>query len=163
MKEYIYGGIIGIVLAAFGFVPYLVFVEILDAQNGPPNISQQNSVVSWDATTTNADGTPMTDLAGYVLVVTDETVDLNNPSNPLLPPIARVRIDDPLAVESPGDILFTGLTGQNYRVWVSAFDTSENQGSWGVPFLINLDDGKIPGAVVNVKVTVQVIVEVTNP
>jgi hypothetical protein len=68
--------------------------------------------LAWDAPTTNADGTPLTDLAGfYVYYGTASGV-----------------YGAPVDAKNVTSYTLTGLTpGQTYFIAVAAYDTSQNQ------------------------------------
>ncbi len=77
--------------------------------------------VSWQAPTTNVDGTPLTDLAGYRIYVSTSTPACGGPS--------VVKVISPLLVPSEGQRLtyqVSGLAlGTTYAVAVSAVDLAE--------------------------------------
>jgi len=78
----------------------------------------RNVTVSWVTPTVNADGTPLSDLAGFY--VRYGTASLSYSSS--------IRIDDP----SVGNYVVQGLNaGQTYYFTVAAFDTAGNTGANG--------------------------------
>jgi Fibronectin type III domain len=79
--------------------------------------------LSWNAPTTNADGTPLTDLVGYRVYVST--------TNPSCPGTPSMSVASPTSAPSSGETAsarITGLTaGSTYFVRVSAVDTANNE------------------------------------
>jgi hypothetical protein len=75
--------------------------------------------LAWDAPTTNADGSPLTDLAGYYVYYGTASGVYGSPVD------AKNYTTDASNVVT---YTLTGLTpGQNYFIAVAAYDTSQNQ------------------------------------
>jgi hypothetical protein len=109
--------------------------------------------LAWDAPTTNADGTPLADLAGYVLAVTGPAVDLRTGGTPL----ATLDLKDPTPVNADATPLLAGITLTKVRFWILAYDASGNKSAWSNP----AEYDKIPpDPAKNLRVTVTVTVEV---
>jgi hypothetical protein len=103
-------GLTGILLSASG-----AFAGILDA--------------TWTAPTTNADGTPLTDLASYRVYF--------GTSSPVCPGPSFRQVAAPSPIPASGDTVnyrLTGLqTGTMYSVAVTAVNTSGNESACSVP------------------------------
>jgi len=87
----------------------------------PLHMEAASLTVSWQAPTTNVDGTPLTDLAGYRIYVSTSTPACGGPS--------VVEVISPLPAPSEGQRLtyqVSGLAlGTTYAVAVSAVDHAE--------------------------------------
>ncbi len=79
--------------------------------------------LSWDAPTTNVDGTPLTDLASYRVYAGTSSAPCPGPSHQVVP--------SPTSTPTSGDVInyrLTGLiTGTTYDVRVTAVDTNGNE------------------------------------
>jgi hypothetical protein len=74
--------------------------------------------LAWDAPTTNADGTPLTDLAGYKIYYGTASGTYNSPRSPK-------------DVENVTTCTLTGLIpGQTYFISVTAYDISNNESTY---------------------------------
>jgi len=127
------------------------------AETGPqlPVPANPQSVLQWDAPATNADGTPLLDLAGYVVALSLPGVDLNQGSAPLIQvDVTEATITEqaiaPLVVAQPEGI---------YQLWVRAYDDAQNLGAWSDPLLIQIDAAR-PSVPTGLRIKVTVIVEV---
>lgn len=93
--------------------------------------------LSWDAPTTNTDGTPLTDLAGYKVYcgqaagVYDSPLDAGN--------VLSYRVSDSLAVDG------------TYFCAATAYDTSGNESTYSNEVTFPLDR-LAPGAPINLRV-----------
>jgi len=134
----------------------LWFLMLL-AEEGPvlPVPMTPTSVLVWDAPTTNVDGTPCDDLAGYVVAISGATVDLNAGGSLL----AQVQVPDPLMTQQSVTPLASQRAPGLYRLWVLAYDTAGNKSTW-TPLLVQGPDGVAPGPVGGPRIRVSVIVEV---
>jgi hypothetical protein len=127
------------------------------AADGPqlPTPANPSAILQWDAPTTNADGTACTDLGGYVVAISDATVDLSAGGTPL----AQVQVADPALTQQAIAPLVSGRAAGLYRLWVRAHDLAGNVSTWSEPFLVLLDPigPQRPG---NLRMKITVIVEV---
>lgn len=127
-------------------------------QAGPnPQPVPPTAVLAWDAPTTNADGTPLTDLAGFVVAISAAAEDLNTGGVQL----ARVKVEDPVLLEQALTPLVEGLQPNTYQLWVLAYDESGNKSEWSQPLLLYLDRN-VPGAPGGLRIKITVIVEVNQ-
>lgn len=140
-----------LMVGSFALLVGVVFAQTV------PTVSK-TATYSWTAPTTNEDGTPLIDLAGYVIAVSANGTDLRTGGTPL----ASQAVTDPAAVEVSATQLFASLPAGSYRAWVRAYDVAGNQGQWGEPFAFNLDPVS-PGVPTGLKVVVKVEVTVTTP
>ena len=126
----------------------LLVLAFLAADPAPPTVK-----LAWDPPTTNADGTPLTDLAGYVLAVSEATVDLRTGGVPL------ATLDLPGASQKAADAsaLLTGITLTKARFWALAYDDKANKSVWSNPAEW---DSIAPDAAKNLRITVTVTVDV---
>ena len=82
--------------------------------NGSNTGSSNSATLTWDAPTTNADGTPLTDLAGYKIYygtssgVYSVIIDVGN--------VTTFKVD--------------GLSSGTYYFAVTAYDNSRNEGGY---------------------------------
>lgn len=130
-------------------IPAIVSFMLAQTAGTPASLTSE---LAWDAPTTNADGTPLTDLAGYVLAISPETADLRAGD----PPLQTVKIESSSQLQSDLVELGNGLPGGTYKFWVSAYDTAQNQGQWSLPLTQQFDPVK-PGTPTNVRISVTVI------
>src|SRR3990172_2416361 len=81
---------------------------------------------TWNAPTTNVDGSPLTDLASYRVYF--------GTSNPPCPTSSFRQVASATAAPTPGTVVSFGLTGlvtgTVYFVQVTAVDTSGNESAW---------------------------------
>lgn len=112
-----------------------------------PAVTQGTCVLTWDAPQTNADGSPLTDLAKYRVYVGTAPGVKKGPS-----PTAEVLAPDADPVAgATGSWTCTGLTsGQKYAV-VTAVDQAGNESAESneVPFVL---DALAPGTPGNLRV-----------
>lgn len=132
----------------------LLSLPFLVAADAPSQLGSTGRV-GWTAPTTNADGTPCTDLAGYVLAVTSPAVDLATGGTPL----ATLDVPGAATTEVAVTPLFAGRSVGQYRLWVRAKDLTGNPSAWSAPLLVSYD-GVAPGVPSGLKITVTVVVEV---
>ena len=85
-----------------------------------------NSMLLWDAPTTNEDGTPLTDLAGYQLGIF--AIDVT-PGDPGVSPLGVLNVVNTNAVVSSVTTLALISEGR-YRFAVLAVDTHNNKSLW---------------------------------
>ncbi len=139
------------------FMFLLIFPLLFLAADGPslPVPINPASVIAWDAVTLNADGTPCDDLAGYVLALSDATVDLAAGGVSL----HEVLAGSPGLTQEVVAQLVAGRVNGVYRVWCRAYDPAGNLSAWSEPLLVALDTVP-PGKVQGMRVKVTVIVEV---
>lgn len=130
---------------------------LLLAETGPqlPTPANPGAVIQWDAVALNADGTPCTDLGGYVVALSDATVDLAVGGVPL----AQVQIGSPSLTSQALAPLVSGRAAGLYRLWGQAYDLAGNKSAWSDPLLVALDP-VAPARPGGLKVKVTVIVEV---
>jgi hypothetical protein len=135
----------------------LVLPLLLLGADGPvaPTPANPTAILQWDAPTTNADGTPCTDLAGYVIALSDATMDLATSG----PPLCEVRQSQPQVTTQSLAPLVSGRAAGVYRLWVRAFDAAGNESVWSDPFLVEIDP-TAPAKPGGLRVTVTVTVEV---
>lgn len=130
---------------------------LLLAETGPmlPTPATPAAVLQWDAPATNADGTPCTDLGGYVVAISEAAADLNA-AGALL---AQVQVKDPTLMQQALAPLVAGRTAGLYRLWAQAYDVAGNKSAWSDPLLVLLDPvgPQKPGGL---RMKVTVIVEV---
>jgi hypothetical protein len=122
----------------------LLFATLIVAQVAINWKAGQRSILDWDAPTTNADGTPCDDLAGFRAAISLPDVDLNATTTPLPAPIATVDVPGAAVSEVALTGLLTGLAKGNYRLWVLAYDDVGNESEWSEPLPIFYDPVK-PG------------------
>lgn len=110
-------------------------------------------VVSWQAPTSNVDGSELDDLGGYELVVTAEG------NSPDAQPASSVRVEARYT-QYQGPELWAGLAPGRYQVHVRAFDLVGNLSDFAPPALVDTTD-KPPAPPTLVTVQVKVVTEVT--
>lgn len=139
IKTVVFTTLLLALLGGFFYLGYAYAVELV----GP------NGGVSWDPPTTNVDGSPLTDLGGYTIVITsDETgITPDNPSNIL----NSIDVNDPLAIEAPLIDLLGPLGGGVYKVWICAFDFNGNHGPFSTSVSVEMDIDS-PSAPTNLKI-----------
>jgi chitodextrinase len=115
------------------------------AQTAPPKVSKK-AVLEWDAPTTNEDGTPLDDLAVYVLAVAPVGVDLATGGSP-----TRTIQTAGTETQLPIKDLVNGLSKGTYRFWVAARDTYGNQSLWSDVLELDVDP-RAPGRPGNLRV-----------
>jgi hypothetical protein len=103
----------------------------------PPTV-----VLRWTAPVTNADSTPLTDLAGYEIAVSLATVDLNAGGSALkvihlVGLTTRYDITAELSLLNP-------VVGTTYKFWANAYDTSDNKSAWSLPVEWTMTDRVAP-------------------
>jgi Abnormal spindle-like microcephaly-assoc'd, ASPM-SPD-2-Hydin len=90
---------------------------------GATRANAASLAVTWNAPTTNADGTPLTDLAGYHLYL--------GTTQPACPGASFLTVPSPTAQPAAGQTVNHRVTGLNagatYFVRVTAIDTSGNE------------------------------------
>lgn len=111
--------------------------------------------ISWEPPTTNADGTPLDDLAGYMIAVTAEGEDVNAGAAVL----AERLIDSPATLVFQDASILSELSAQRYSVWVAAFDTAGNVSQYSGPAPLDATT-LAPSSPSGVKVEVRVIHEI---
>lgn len=96
-----------------------------------------NAAATWDAPTTNTDGSTLTDLAGFTIVATDNGSGINpdDPANIL----NSMDVNDPNATEAPLISLIGPLGDGEYRLWINAFDVNGNYGPYSDKVVVKLD------------------------
>jgi hypothetical protein len=120
----------------------------------PPQVIPPGSEVRWDAPTTNADGTPLADLARYDVALTEVGI---------LPGAATLKV---IPVPEPAtkldvETLLGGQPAGAYHVWVRAVDLSENASTWTGPLEVYWDR-VAPMPPINLKIVVNVNVSVST-
>lgn len=125
---------------------------LLLAADSPPVPANPGAILQWSAVVTNADGTPCTDLGGYVVAISDPTVDLAAGGTAL----QQIQCTVPEQAIAP--LVSTRPAGL-YRLWVRAYDLAANVSAWSDPLLVILDP-VAPGRPGGLKVKVTVVVEV---
>lgn len=133
----------------------LPLLILLLAADSPPVPANPSATLQWDAPTLNADGTPCTDLAGYVIALSDATVDLAAGGVAL----CEVHASSPAVTQQSLVPLMTGRAAGVYRLWVRSFDRAQNLSVWSDPLLVDVD-AAAPGKSGNLRIKVTVIVEV---
>ena len=106
----------------------LFFFIICAGTNG----AEASITLAWQPSTTNADGTPCTDLAGYKIYYdTDQSgapydgADLAQGASPITVPVSSLA--DP---SNPAFVLSGLTTGTTYYIAVTAYDTSSNESGY---------------------------------
>jgi hypothetical protein len=94
--------------------------------------------MTWEAPTTNEDGTALTDLAGYEIAISDSGVNLNDSDIAL----ARIPIQDKTAVEWVGNQLSAGLPSGQYAWWIRAVDEAGNKSEYAGPVILTLKNSR---------------------
>jgi len=109
----------------------------------------------WDPPTVNADGSPLTDLAGFVVVVTRDGEDPNTTGTA----VAQLNVSDPAATQTIVDLtqLDPAIV---YRAWVAAYDDAGNRSPFTSTASALRIDEYVPAAPANVRVLIKVIIEV---
>lgn len=127
------------------------------SETGPqlPTPANPSAVLEWTAPTTNADGTPCTDLGGYVVAISDATVDIAAGGAAL----AQVQVTDPALTTQAIAPLVSGRAAGLYRLWAQAYDLAGNKSAWSDPLLVTLDP-IAPQRPSGLKMKITVIVEV---
>lgn len=148
------GGWFLAILGAAMVLSVLALVGVGWAQTAPQLVNDQ-AAASWTAPTQNADGTPLTDLAGYVVALSDSTQDLNAGGQSLV----TAKVADPAVTAYDLSPLLGGRQSGQYRVWVAAYDVAGNVSTWAGPVEVQLDS-LAPAAPVGPKVTVTLTVRV---
>ncbi len=122
------------------------------------------SMLSWTPSTTNMDGTPITDLKGYLITVSPDDVDMRVPGTPAIQTIKIEGTDLPPCIGEPCIVpafrLFEGLAPGSYKVWGQAYDLAGNRSPYSEPSDAFALDTVTPSAPSGMSVTVKVIVEV---
>lgn len=109
----------------------------------------QSAFLAWDPPSTNTDGTPCDDIAGYRAAISPPDADLNG-----LGPfddITMATIPDGATTEMQLTSFLAGRPAGDYRLWVLAYDDAGNESQWSDPLLITYDPTK-PGKPVKVTV-----------
>ena len=144
MKTLIAGITLGVVLLVLNG-------DFTSAQQAPSTVGKAGQL-QWDAPTTNEDGTPLDDLAGYTLGAFATGQDPNAGAEP----IASVETTETTAAISP---MLPTLSPGSVDFWVSATDTSGNRSVWEGPLSLTVDPTS-PGMPSSLRVTVNVTVTV---
>ena len=131
----------------------LLLPLFLLGQSSAPEPVQASSMVLWDAPALNTDGTPCTDLAGYVVALSAADVDLSAGGAPT----AQIQVVGAVTQQAL-EPMVTGLPPGPYKLWVQAYDGSGQKSAWAVPLDVVLD-ANVPGAPLNLRIKITVIVE----
>lgn len=108
----------------------------------------------WDLPTTNADGSPCTDLRLTEIALVGATTDLR--TTPTATVIARQSISSPETAMALGSML-SGRTPGPYRIQARCQDTGGNWSAWSLPADFSLDNGApMPPANLRISVTIQI-------
>jgi hypothetical protein len=110
---------------------FVLFLFICAGANG----AEASITMAWQPSTTNADGTPCTDLAGYKIYYdTDQSgapyngTGLAQGASPIIVPVSPVSsLADP---SNPAFVLSGMVTGTMYYFAVTAYDTSGNESGY---------------------------------
>lgn len=108
----------------------------------------RKAALMWEAPTTNADGTPLTDLGGYRAAITPMDVDLNVLGAPA--PLATANVPSSDTTQVALATMLDGRAAGGYLLWVLAYDTSGNESEWGGPLAIEYDP-TAPGKPINIQ------------
>ena len=103
--------------------------------------------LTWTAPTTNVDGSPLVDLAGYEAAAAAPTADLNTGGFPA----TTLKVDASTRAV-PLASLLTSVPDGDYSLWVRALDTSKNPSTWAGP-IAHRKDTLPPGPPTNPRKT----------
>lgn len=125
-------------------------VALAQVVGPPPAVVGRNVTFEWAPPVENTDGTPLTDLGGYVLAIADPAVDLNGSGAP----IETFIVADPAATEG---MLATTVADGTYAFWVRAFDAAGNMSAWAGPVVTAVDSrGPKPPSNLRLKIVIEV-------
>lgn len=130
---------------------------LLLSETGPqlPVAANPKAILEWDAPITNVDGTPLLDLAGYIVALSLPGVDLNQGTSAL----TQLEVPEAATTEQAIAPLVAGRPEGIYQLWVRAYDDAGNLSAWSTPLLIQID-AVTPASPTGLKLKVTVIVEV---
>ena len=140
---------------------------IADAQAPAPPVVKKsvNSEIAWGAPQVNEDGTQLIDLQGYLVAVAGSNIDLRQPNTN---PIRSIKYEGETLPQCPdGDCvvragrLFAGLpeNGEQYHVFVQAYDDAGNVSRWSNPTNTFAIDHGVPMPAQNVEVRTRFVQE----
>jgi len=112
MKAFFAGVILGVVLLALNG-------DLTNAQVPPP-LAKNDATLAWDAVTTNADNTPITDLAHYLVVAVANGEDPTDTNTEIL--AQKISTEPTTALKSLLGALPEGTTD----FYVFAVDNNDN-------------------------------------
>jgi len=101
--------------------PFMLLIILAGCSGGGGGTGGPTISLAWDAPTTNVDGSPLTDLAGYKVYVGTATGVYGN------------SIDVGTAIQSGNTVTYSlsGLTpGQTYYIAVTAYDIENNESTY---------------------------------
>jgi len=145
--------LVAALVLALATIPSIDLFKSAEAQADPPRVTS-TTPFAWTAPVFNEDGTPLTDLAGYVFSVAAETADLTDTSQT---PLKRVQVLVANAVCAGGECravpkdLFADIPAGLYRVWIQAFDTAGNVSTYAAPTEVVEYDGSVPNPPTNLR------------
>lgn len=122
----------------------------------PTGVAEASVTVTWDQTTTNADGSACTDLAGYRLYYDTDSAGvpyngtgLAEGDSPIVVPVASLT--DP----SNPDFILSGLeSGITYHITVTSYDTSGNESGYANEVTVVENTNQTPTASAGIDQTV---------
>ena len=117
------------------FIFILLFIFVIPVFAGTSNVTLQ-----WDAPTTNVDGTPLTDLAGYKVYYGNESGNYTN----------NIDVNNITTYE------ITNLADGTYYFAVTAYDTSGNESDYSNEVNKTLDatSPSVPGGCTIINITI---------
>lgn len=143
--------------------PVAAPLQVVQLEQVVTPVRSVQSVIQWTPSKLNQDGTPLTDLKGYLFSVAPDGVDLNTGA-PAIQTKKVEGIDLPACAgdlcEFPSDSLFEDLTPGSYRVWAQAYNTAGDHSNFSIPTAAFVLSTSIPMAPAAVQVNVKVVVEI---